>query len=57
MLTIFDMKMFENSSYEAENKSQYLTLKWQLKILLFKCQGHFEKMELKFTNTFLIWGN
>ena len=42
------MKMFEYSSYEAENKSQYLTPKWQLKILrpwplLFKGQGHFDK--------------
>ena len=27
ILTIFDMKMFEYSSYEAENKSQYLTPK------------------------------
>ena len=37
---------FEYSSYEAENKSQYLTPKWQLKILrplLFKGQGHFDK--------------
>ena len=42
------MKMFEYSSYEAENKSQCLTQKWQLKILLpwpllFKGQGHFDK--------------
>ena len=40
--------MFEYSSDEAENKSQYLTPKWQLKILrlwslLFKGQGHFDK--------------
>ena len=41
--------MFEYSSYEAENKSQYLTPQWQLKHilrpwpLLFKGQGHFDK--------------
>ena len=55
------MKMFEYSSYEAENKSQYLTPNWQLNILrpwplLFKGQGHFDKNDAKITNTFLIWG-
>ena len=40
--------MFEYSSYDAENKSQYLTPKWQLKMLrpwplLFKGEGHFDK--------------
>ena len=40
--------MFEYSSYEAENNSQYLTPKRQLTILrlwplLFKGQGHFDK--------------
>ena len=40
--------MFEYSSYDAENKSQYLTPKWQLNKLrpwplLFKGQGHFDK--------------
>ena len=42
------MKMFEDANYEAENKSQYLTPKRQLKILrpwplFFKGQGHFDK--------------
>ena len=53
--------MFVYSSYEAENKSQYLTPKWQLKILrpwplLFKGQGHFDKNGAKIHKYFSYMG-
>ena len=55
------MKMFEYSSYQAENKSQYLSPKWQLKyydldLYSLKVKVILIKMELKFTNIFPLWG-